>query len=267
MHASVLAEVLAFSGELDTAWDVLGSALRLGPAGPAETTFYRRGLAVGAMLQTAAGHVDLARALLRELEQTPRVYRPLVRSLRAVGVAALAVATGDRSGAGELAWQAGRSYADAGLLQPALLTWMFAPPPLTPERAAAVRRARSRAVLPLLDPYLDLQLALADGDRDAVAAALPRAHPRVARVLTAAAHELLGLDAGPGAVPGAHEPGRPERLSGREAEIAALGRDGLSNRQIAERLHLSVRTVENHMSHALRKLGYRARGDLARWSA
>jgi DNA-binding NarL/FixJ family response regulator len=54
-------------------------------------------------------------------------------------------------------------------------------------------------------------------------------------------------------------------LSAREREVATLAREGLSNRQIADRLYLSVRTVENHMSRALRKLGYVSRGDLAAW--
>ncbi|MCG7288206.1 LuxR C-terminal-related transcriptional regulator [Cellulomonas sp. ACRRI] len=264
VHAAVLAEVLCFTGEIEAAWRVLSTALRLGPAGPIETTFYRRGLALGAVLQVGAGNVDLARALLRELEKTPKIYRPLIRSLRVVGGIAVAVADGDRATGAEIAWRAGLSYAEAGLRQPALVTWAFAPPPLTPERAARVRATRQDVVLPLLDPYLDLQLALADRDEAAAAAALPAVQPRVSVALTAAARDLLGLD---DAAPAdrAAAPAR-EPLSDREREVAALGREGLSNRQIAERLHLSVRTVENHMSRALRKLGYRARGDLTRWT-
>ncbi|GIG37316.1 helix-turn-helix transcriptional regulator [Cellulomonas pakistanensis] len=267
VHGAVLAEVLLFAGEEDAAWRVLSTALRLGPPGPVGTTFHRRALALGAVLQVGAGRVDLARALLRELEEAPRDYRPLLRSLRVMGAVALAAATGDRPTATEIAWRAGLSYAGAGLRQPALLTWAFAPPPLTPERAATVRAARADAVLPLLDPYLDLQLALADGDEAATAAALPRVHPRVGRSLVAAAHGLLGTEPAGGAGGRPPRPGRPEPLSDREREVAALGRDGLSNREIAARLHLSVRTVENHMSRALRKLGHRSRADLRGWAA
>ena len=264
VHATVLAEVLCFSGEIDSAWRVLSTALRLGPAGPVETTYYRRGLAIGTVLQVGAGHVDLARALLRELEKTPKLYRPLVRSLRVVGAVAVAGADGDPATGAEIAWRAGSSYAEAGLRQPALLTWALAPPTLTPDRAATVRAVRRGVVLPLLDPYLDLQLTVADRDEAATAAALPRIRPRVTRPLAAAARRLLGLD--DGAVPDLPVPARAEPLSDREREVAALGRDGLSNREIAERLHLSVRTVENHMSRALRKLGYRTRGDLSGWT-
>ena len=46
-----------------------------------------------------------------------------------------------------------------------------------------------------------------------------------------------------------------------------LAREGLTNRQIADRLYLSVRTVENHMSRALRKLGYVTRAELVGWRA
>lgn len=264
VHAAVLAEVLCFAGEIEAAWRVLSTALLLGPAGPIETTYYRRGLALGAVLQVGAGNVDLARALLRELEKTPKIYRPLIRSLRVVGGIAVAVADGDRATGAEIAWRAGLSYVEAGLRQPALVTWAFAPPPLTPERAARVRATRRDVVLPLLDPYLDLQLALADRDEAAAAAALPAVQPRVSVALTTAARALLGLDDDTSADAAAGAVREP--LSDREREVAALGRDGLSNRQIAERLHLSVRTVENHMSRALRKLGYRTRGDLSRWT-
>ncbi|MGH3370501.1 MAG: response regulator transcription factor, partial [Nocardioidaceae bacterium] len=55
-------------------------------------------------------------------------------------------------------------------------------------------------------------------------------------------------------------------LTDREREIAALMALGLSNREIAERLVLSVRTVETHVSHVLAKLGLRSRGQLTAWA-
>ena len=40
---------------------------------------------------------------------------------------------------------------------------------------------------------------------------------------------------------------------------------GLTNRQIAGQLYLSVRTVEVHVDHILSKLGFRTRTQLAAW--
>ncbi|MGH3244536.1 MAG: response regulator transcription factor, partial [Spirillospora sp.] len=54
-----------------------------------------------------------------------------------------------------------------------------------------------------------------------------------------------------------------ERISGREAEVLAALGSRLSNAQIANRLHVSVRTVESHVSSLLRKYGVADRWALA----
>jgi DNA-binding CsgD family transcriptional regulator/tetratricopeptide (TPR) repeat protein len=53
----------------------------------------------------------------------------------------------------------------------------------------------------------------------------------------------------------------PAALTARELEILQLLKDGLRNATIAERLFLSERTIENHVSAILRKLGARSRGE------
>jgi DNA-binding CsgD family transcriptional regulator len=54
-------------------------------------------------------------------------------------------------------------------------------------------------------------------------------------------------------------------LSAREAEVAALVADGLTNREIAARLVISERTAGNHVAHILTKLGFTSRSQVAGW--
>jgi predicted ATPase/class 3 adenylate cyclase/DNA-binding CsgD family transcriptional regulator len=56
-------------------------------------------------------------------------------------------------------------------------------------------------------------------------------------------------------------------LSRREFEIALLVSEGLSNRGIAERLHLSERTAESHVKNICDKLGFNSRSQVAAWVA
>ncbi len=55
-------------------------------------------------------------------------------------------------------------------------------------------------------------------------------------------------------------------LSPREAEVAGLIAQAMSNRQIAAHLVLSERTVETHVRSILAKLGYSRRTEIATWS-
>jgi DNA-binding CsgD family transcriptional regulator len=53
----------------------------------------------------------------------------------------------------------------------------------------------------------------------------------------------------------------PAQLTSRELEVLTLVADGLRNREIAERLFLSTKTVDHHVSAMLRKLDARSRGE------
>ncbi|HKW58779.1 MAG TPA: LuxR C-terminal-related transcriptional regulator [Candidatus Dormibacteraeota bacterium] len=56
-------------------------------------------------------------------------------------------------------------------------------------------------------------------------------------------------------------------LSRREREVAALVAEGLSNREIAERLFISERTAEGHVEQIFNKLGFGKRAQVAAWIA
>jgi DNA-binding CsgD family transcriptional regulator len=54
-------------------------------------------------------------------------------------------------------------------------------------------------------------------------------------------------------------------LTPREAEIAELVAEGITNREIAERLVIAVQTAERHVSNILGKLGLTSRSQIAAW--
>ena len=55
-------------------------------------------------------------------------------------------------------------------------------------------------------------------------------------------------------------------LTDREREILQLVAEGHSNRQIADLLNLSIRTVQNHRAHIMEKLGMHDRGELIKYA-
>ncbi|MBU3065703.1 protein kinase [Nocardia sp. NEAU-G5] len=60
-------------------------------------------------------------------------------------------------------------------------------------------------------------------------------------------------------------PGPSTELTRREQEVAALVANGLTNRAIAARLHISQRTAEAHVEHIRTKLGFTSRAQIAAW--
>ena len=60
------------------------------------------------------------------------------------------------------------------------------------------------------------------------------------------------------------EPTKP--LSRREMEVMRLIAWGATNKEIAQRLSLSVKTVEAHKANGMRKLGMRSRVDIVRYA-
>ena len=88
-------------------------------------------------------------------------------------------------------------------------------------------------------------------------------------LIEAVRHAAEGRDYLPAAVAaGLKEEGRDERavLSPRETEVLRLMALGYTNREIAEQLSLSVRTVETHRAHVQQKLGLDSRPELTRYA-
>jgi DNA-binding NarL/FixJ family response regulator len=64
----------------------------------------------------------------------------------------------------------------------------------------------------------------------------------------------------------ARNEGRSTELTKREEEVVKLVAEAHTNREIAELLHLSEKTVENHRARAMKKLGMRDRVELVRYA-
>ena len=56
-------------------------------------------------------------------------------------------------------------------------------------------------------------------------------------------------------------------LTARQREVAALVADGLTNREIADRLHIEERSAEGHVERIRNRLGFRSRAQVAAWWA
>jgi DNA-binding CsgD family transcriptional regulator len=74
----------------------------------------------------------------------------------------------------------------------------------------------------------------------------------------------LGERSGEVRTPAIASASAPVVFTGREREVIMLAGAGLTNREIAQRLDLSVRTVEGHLYRAAGRIGAKDRNELAR---
>ena len=80
----------------------------------------------------------------------------------------------------------------------------------------------------------------------------PACSPAISAILVRRVHALLGQQNS--------EPRNPE-LTERESQILLLLEEGLSNQQIATRLHVAIHTVKNHLHTMFGKLGVGSRAE------
>jgi len=106
-------------------------------------------------------------------------------------------------------------------------------------------------------------MLLAAEAASAAAEAFRRAGDRRAAMAAQRRSSALAATCESAATPGLWHAAAAVPLSGREREIVMLAATGMASKDIADRLFLSVRTVNNHLQHAYTKLGVSSRAGLA----
>ena len=226
----VMAVVLSEIGELDAARRVCAAGITLSRHAN-DVTYLLSSLTAMANIERWAGDVREARTHLSE-------------------AAGLAARNGDHVNLMNLVNECGYLCAENGRWADAATLWA----------ANIADRNRRGLAIPQGDEidranYLPrLERALEPGQ-------LRAAQGRGAGMTAAAAAELAIMTTA--SAPGkAHAPGK--LLSSRERELVILVAKGHTNAQIAERLHISVRTVASHLDRIRDKTGHRRRADLTR---
>ncbi|MGW5153509.1 LuxR C-terminal-related transcriptional regulator, partial [Rhodococcus koreensis] len=200
-----------------------------------------------AWVAAAQGAVSEAIALAHEAADTARVAGQLARE---VFVLHTAVCFGDRTVAERLT---------------ELATLVDGPrAPAAAAQAAALAADDGHALFEVserLERMGDLRAA-ADAAAQATTAYTQHGLRGSANTAAARAHRLA-KDCEDTRTPALALAARPLPLTARQREIGALVAQGMSNQQIADRLTMSVRTVEGHIYRAATKLGFTNRAEFA----
>ncbi|WP_277455253.1 LuxR C-terminal-related transcriptional regulator [Janibacter sp. DB-40] len=200
----------------------------------------------------------------------------------------LKVAEGDRTGAAAIALAGAEQYPQLELSRAGLLHLACRLGERSAEVTTSLRRIADRSECEYPTLLADHADAMRAGDRRALEEATERFAERgliplavEAAMQAAHAHRDVGsadgarrmtgraqilarqIDGGIDQTLVPHEP--VIGLSRREQEVAALAAAGMSNADIAQRLVVSVRTVESHLYQVFAKLGITSRADLERY--
>ena len=234
-----------------------------------------------------AGEADAAGAAVAELDRTPLGHKGfaielgLARAWTAAAGGELTRARGLARDAAALARSRGQhAYEARALHDLARLGDPAAAAPALAElagrvdgpfaacaadHAAALAAGDGAALLAVAERFADEDALLVAAEAADAAAAAHREAGREASARAAAARAGLWLTECEGARPPTlFAAPRAAGLTPREREIALLAAAGSSSREIADRLVVSVRTVDNHLQNAYRKLGVTRRQDLPR---
>jgi DNA-binding NarL/FixJ family response regulator len=234
----------------------------LGDAAGAADALEAAGRARHSVIRLADRDVDLARAWVAaaqgSVQEAVRITRQSAVAARSKGQRAAemvarhtAVRFGDRDQADSLA---------------ELARFLGGPRARTAASHAAALAGRDvERLLATAEQMAECGMVLAAADAMAHAAVVARDRGQHAAA-TAAAERATTLAAE--RCEGASTPAlrlarAPLPVSSREREVATLAAEGLTNRQIAMRLHVSVRTVESHIYRACTRLGLPDRAALA----
>ncbi|SFB28634.1 transcriptional regulator [Amycolatopsis marina] len=233
-----------------------------------------------------AGNAVAARAVLAELEAERHpaytLLEPdtlLARAWVAAAEGATTEATAAARGAAALALDRGAPAYEMFALQTAvffgdrtvagrlaeLATVVRGPrSPAAAAHAAALAEHDGDALMSVSARWEQMgdPLAAAEAAAQAVGAYSRRGLRGSANTAAGRAHHLASICEG-ARTPNLVAAARPLPLTGREREIVTLVAQGLSNREIAARLVVSVRTVEGHLYRVGNKLGVNDRGEFA----
>ena len=137
-------------------------------------------------------------------------------------------------------------------------------PALAARFASALSAGNAAELTSLSEEFEKMGDLVAAADAAAHAALAYRSEDRRGSALGCSARAAaLAEQCGGAVTPALRRASDPLPLTAREREIVMLIGQGLSNREVAERLTLSVRTVESHIYRAMAKTGTTSREELA----
>lgn len=281
LHSYTAALSLVALGRWDAAERQAGHALALGPGGPGYQAEYAALLRLDAVLNVCLGRTRLAEPLLTRADGLGIADTALPAGQAQVGEILRALGAGERDRANELLAEHVRQLLARGHRLAAVSSLLISmgvyasqstiellrSVGLHPKLAALMTAARSHPseaprAAARFDQASDIGVAIVA--LRALARELAQAGRADATGPARAADELESR-AGWKTVPLERTtPADTETatLTAREREIALLAGQ-LSNGEIAQRLHLSRRTVENHVYRAIQKTGARDRAQLS----